>query len=254
MNAMRKAWAEGKPSIGSVCPDTALEVEQLGAAGYDWAWFDMQHGVLGFEKLLSSMQALELGGTRAVVRASWNDPAAIMRPLDLGAIGVIVPMVNSASEAEQAAGAMRYPPAGYRSWGPLRNSFASPGEANQDVVCIILIETLGGLEHAEEIAATPGVDVLFLAPSDLALALGREPDDLYGMNDDALEYVSRLVAAAERHGKVAGAVGFSVDHTEALLDRGVRWVSTVISNPREQIAEWKERYVQAPASKSTQLP
>ena len=243
MNSMRQAWAEGKPSIGTSSPLTMLEAERLGAAGYDWAWFDMQHGAFGFETLLSLIQALELGGTRAVVRASWNEPSAIMRPLDLGAIGVMVPMVNNAAEAEQAARATRYPPAGFRSWGQLRRAYETPSQANDDIVCIVMIETLGGLKHAEEIAAVPGVDVILMAPSDLAVALGRGPRTLHGMQPDALEYVARIVAAANKHGKIAGAVGFDTKHTEALLDHGVRWIYTLpMSHPRQQIAEWRQRF------------
>src|SRR5689334_4458782 len=100
MNMMRQAWAAGTPTIGTGCSPSPLEAERLGSEGYDWAWLDMQHGTHDYETLLWLIQALELGGTRALVRASWNEPAAIMRPLDYGAIGVIIPMVGSATEAE----------------------------------------------------------------------------------------------------------------------------------------------------------
>jgi 4-hydroxy-2-oxoheptanedioate aldolase len=243
MNAMRQAWANGEPSIGVGGPTTPLEAERLGAAGYDWVWFDMQHSPIGFETLLSLIQAVELGGTRAVVRPSWNEPSAIMRPLDLGAIGLLIPMVSSAAEAAEAAQAMRYPPAGYRSWGPLRHAFDSPSEANDDVVCVAMIETISGLEHADEIAAVPGVDVLFTPPSDLALALGRHPHDFYEAPAETLAHARRMVEATAAHGKVAGAVSFDPDYTEALLEIGVRWIVTSpVVDPPSRLADWKRRF------------
>jgi 4-hydroxy-2-oxoheptanedioate aldolase len=245
VNSIREAWAEGKPSIGTWSGWlTPIDAERLGRVGYDWAVLDMQHSGLQWETLISTMQALELGGTRAVVRVGWNDPREIMLALDVGAIGVVVPMVSTAEEAEQVASAMRYPPVGIRSNGQVRRQM-SHAEANADVVCIVMIETPGGWENVEEIAAVPGVDVLIIGPSDLALALGRE-QNVVGMHPDALDFMSRVVEAADKHGKAAGTLGFSAEHVQALLERGVRWVSfnefAGANNARDTIAGWQTQF------------
>ena len=235
MNLLRRALSEGTPSIGMWSGWlTPIDAEQLGALGYDWVVFDMQHTGLGWEALLSQIQALELGGTRAMVRVDWNHPPEIMRALDLGAIGVVVPLVSTAAEAARAAHAMRYPPLGSRSNGQVRREM-SHDEANQDVVCIVMIETSEGLANVDEIAAVPGVDVLMIGASDLALSLGRE-QGVMGMHPDALDDVSRVVGAAKRHGKVAGTLGFSVEHVQALLERGARWVG-VLDRDRDAYLE-----------------
>jgi 2-keto-3-deoxy-L-rhamnonate aldolase RhmA len=105
-----------------------------------------------------------------------------------------------------------------------------------------MIETRGGLEHVNEIAAVDGVDVLFMAPHDLALALGRAPQALYDTDSGILDYASALVEAAEEHGKVAGAIAFDAEQGEALLERGIRWLNVQLSNPRDEIADLKQRF------------
>jgi 4-hydroxy-2-oxoheptanedioate aldolase len=110
-----------------------------------------------------------------VVRVPWNGPAAIVKALDVGAQGVIVPMVNSPEDAIRAAEACRYPPIGIRSWGLNRRAFAgryTTESANTETVCAIHIETVGGLETAGDILAVPGIDIAYIGPADLAVSAG----------------------------------------------------------------------------------
>jgi 4-hydroxy-2-oxoheptanedioate aldolase len=149
----------------------------MGYSGFDYVCIDTQHGQIDMSQMLPMLQGLAVTGTAALVRTRWNDePAQIMRALDAGAQGVIVPMITSAEEAARAAGACRYPPAGYRSWGPTRVSLGQPGfnptDANRDVVCCIMIETAAAYEHLDEIMSVPGIDVLYVGPSDLGLTSG----------------------------------------------------------------------------------
>jgi 4-hydroxy-2-oxoheptanedioate aldolase len=147
--------------------------ELLVNSGFEWLCIDCQHGLISDQDMISMLQAV---GSRATtfVRVAWNRPELIMRALDAGADGVIVPMVNSAAEAEAAAGACRYPPAGYRSFGPTRAALKvadfTPESANRRVLCAVMIETLEGAEHADEILGVEGVDAVWVGPWDLSLS------------------------------------------------------------------------------------
>jgi 4-hydroxy-2-oxoheptanedioate aldolase len=225
MNRIREALAEQRPSFGAwaVLPGS-LSAELMGGAGFDWVIVDAQHGGLVVGDLVPVIQALQLGGTPAVVRVPWTDPPTIMRVLDFGATGVLVPMVNTAEDARAAAAAMRYPPDGIRSYGQTRPRYASTAEANADVVLLVMIETVEALAHVDEIAATPGVDGLFVGPVDLGLSLGL-PLDFTGRNPTVVEAADKVVAAARRAGKFAGGVSSSAEHAEDLVGRGVSFIT-----------------------------
>jgi 4-hydroxy-2-oxoheptanedioate aldolase len=119
---------------------------------------------------------------------------------------------------------MRYPPDGIRSMGPTRGSFVSTVEANEDVVLLVMIETVEALGRVEEIAGTPGIDGLFVGPVDLGLSLGL-PLDWTGTQPEVLDAMDTIVAAAGRAGVFVGTVSSSRDHAEDLLARGVKFVS-----------------------------
>lgn len=224
-NPIRRALAEGRPSLGSWSSTGSTTVaELLGKAGLEWVVFDLQHGAPTWDSLGGLLQAAQAGGAASLVRLAWNEPAAIMRAVDLGAAGVIVPMVSSGPEAEAAGAAVRYPPAGLRSYGPLRGSYRTVDEANDDVVCLVMVETAEALDHLDAIAAAPGVDGLFVGPVDLALSLGLGLD-LTGMHPDVLAAIDTVVAACRRHGKVAGTLAFGHQAAEELLGRGIRFLS-----------------------------
>jgi 4-hydroxy-2-oxoheptanedioate aldolase len=225
MNRIRQALAEQRPSFGpwAVLPGS-LTAELMGGAGFDWVIIDAQHGGPVVGDLVPMIQALQLGGTPAVVRVPWTDPPTIMRVLDFGAAGVLVPMVNTPEEAAAAAAAMRYPPDGIRSYGQTRPRYASTAEANADVVLLVMIETAEALEHVDEIAATPGVDGLFVGPVDLGLSLGL-PLDFTGRAPGVVDATDRVVAAAERAGKFAGTVSAGAEQAEELVRRGVMFIT-----------------------------
>ena len=225
MNRIRQALAEQRPSFGawSVLPGS-LPAELLGGAGFDWVILDAQHGGVVVGDLVPMLQALQLGGTPAVVRVPWTDPPTIMRVLDFGATGVLVPMVNTADDAAEAAAAMRYPPDGIRSNGQTRPRYASTAEAHGDVVLLVMIETAEGLGKVDAIAATPGVDGLFVGPVDLALSLGL-PLDFTGRAQPVVEATDRVVAAARRAGKFVGTVSSGPEHAAELVRRGVAFIT-----------------------------
>ncbi len=196
--------------------------EALARQGFDYVAIDLQHGSIGWDALGPAIQAIELGGSCAVVRVPWNAPDYIMRALDLGAVGVIVPMVSSAAEARAASEAVRYPPRGNRSYGPTR-SYHSLAGSPVEPACLVMIETRGGLENIRDIAATPGVDGLFLGPADLSLDLGL-PLSLVPAQP-VLDAVDAMVAACAGPGVVPGAASFDPVSGEDFLKRGVRFLT-----------------------------
>jgi 4-hydroxy-2-oxoheptanedioate aldolase len=225
MNRIREALGQGQPSFGgwSTLADS-VSAELMGGAGFDWVIVDTQHGSVTNADLVRVIQALAIGGTSAVVRIPWTDAPTIMRALDVGAAGVIVPMVNTPEEAALAASALRYPPEGIRSMGPTRGGFVSTAAANEDAVLLVMIETAEALDRVDEIAAVPGVDGLFVGPVDLALSLGL-PLDWTGTHPDVLAAMDRIVAAAEKAGVFVGTVSSSAKHAKDLVARGVKFVS-----------------------------
>jgi 4-hydroxy-2-oxoheptanedioate aldolase len=225
MNKIREALKQGRPSFGgwSTLADS-ISAELMGGAGFDWVIVDTQHGSVTNADLIRVIQALALSDTPAVVRVPWTDAATIMRVLDVGAKGVIVPMVNTPEEAALAASALRYPPDGVRSMGPTRGTFASTEAANEDVVLLVMIETAEALDRVDEIAAVPGVDGLFVGPVDLGLSMGLALD-WTGTSSEVLAAMDRIVVAAEKAGVFVGTVSSSAAHAKDLVARGVMFVS-----------------------------
>lgn len=178
--ALREVLTGSKPALGGWCViPGSFTAEIVARSGFDWICIDAQHGLIGYQEMLGMLQAVAVVGVPALVRVPWNDPAWIMKALDAGAAGVIVPMVNSPAEAASAVGACRYPPDGYRSWGPTRASLGvenySPELANRSVICAVMVETVPALERLGEIVSVPGVDAVFIGPSDFALSMGFAP-------------------------------------------------------------------------------
>ncbi|QNG38823.1 hypothetical protein F1C76_21820 [Geodermatophilaceae bacterium NBWT11] len=254
MNVIQAAMAEGRPTYGlwGAGPSSA-SAEALGRGGLDWVLLDMQHGATSAGDLLPLIQAVELGGSSVVVRVTENDPGLIMRALDLGAIGVVVPMVSTPEQARAAAEATRYPPHGTRSFGPVRRYYeAVSGQAPP--TCLVMIETAEALDAVDAIAATPGVDGLFVGPVDLGLALGRGL--AASARGDAVDAeIDLVVAAAQRHGLIAGVAGLGPDHAESLLARGARlvtvgsdvgYVVAGLARDARRTADWTTRFARPP--------
>jgi 4-hydroxy-2-oxoheptanedioate aldolase len=180
ISKLRQLWDSKQPMLGGWCAiPSPLVAEVLGLAGFDWVVIDTQHGLIGYQDLTVMLPALSSTGVPAIVRVPWNDPAAIMKALDAGAEGVLVPMVNSPDEARSATQACRFPPQGNRSWGPTRHRMRAPDygpqRADRDVVCVVMIETVEAVERVEQILDVPGIDGVFVGPSDLAISAGLPP-------------------------------------------------------------------------------
>jgi 4-hydroxy-2-oxoheptanedioate aldolase len=196
--SLREKLESGRPAIGlwAAIP-SALTAEAAALAGADYVVADQQHGALDPATLTAMLTAIAGGGSAPLVRVARNEPFWIGQALDLGAQGVIVPMVESGEEAARAVAACRYAPEGIRSFGALR---AGAGERP---LCLVMIETRAGYEQAAEIAATPGLDGIYVGPSDLALSLGLQPT-IRLEPPPVLEALALVHAACADAGIVAG--------------------------------------------------
>lgn len=227
---LKARWKAGETTLGAWCMiPGALTAEALSGAGFDWVLIDMQHGCMDYDMALSMIRAVDLGSAEPIVRVPWNDPGIIGRALDAGALGVVIPMIQSAADARRAADACLYPPAGSRSFGPVRVGLRDgPGyfaKANDRVAVIPMIETAQALAEVEEIAATPGVDALFVGPFDLSIALGLPPGDNDG-NPVFDAAIARIAAAAKNAG-VATAVLSNSKVAPLRIRQGFQMVSVV---------------------------
>ncbi|MGB3683477.1 MAG: aldolase/citrate lyase family protein, partial [Rubrobacteraceae bacterium] len=188
----------------------------------DYVCVDGQHGLADLASMVSIFQATDAAGATPLARVLANDAGLIGRTLDAGAMGVIVPLVNNAEEAARAVAACRYPPDGSRSYGPVRASEVigskDPGALAGEVLCFVMVETREGLERVEEIAATPGLDGIYVGPADLALSLGLAPT-LEITEKAHVEAVDRIKEACRENGIAAGihcgSGGWARKHAEA---------------------------------------
>ena len=207
-NPLKEAWAEGRTAFGLwMTVPGSVGAEIFAGAGVDYVCVDQQHGVIDYDSMVPMFQAIRGGGAAPITRVLSNDPFLIMKALDAGAWAVIVPLVNSAEDAARAVSACRYPPRGMRSFGPVRaaNVIGSrdPEELGGEVVCLVMVETREALGRVEEIAATPGLDGIYIGPSDLALSLGLPPT-LEVAEDEHAEAVRRISEACHERGIAAG--------------------------------------------------
>lgn len=228
-NKALEAWRQGRPTIGGwLSMGNAYSAELMAHLGFDWLCADMQHGMIGYHDLKHLLPAMSTTGVTPLVRVPWNDPATIMKTLDAGAYGVIVPMINNRQEALKAVSACRYPPDGQRSFGPIRAVLYGgedySAEANRQVACIGMIETRQGLDNLEEIVTTPGLDGIYIGPADLALAIGLAP---VGDNDDPAHVatVDRIFKACRTHGLAVGIHTWSAAFTRRYLEQGFQFVT-----------------------------
>jgi 4-hydroxy-2-oxoheptanedioate aldolase len=226
VNRLRQLFAEGGSAIGGWCTTpSAFNAEVLAVEGYDYVCIDCQHGMIGYDAMVPMLASVARTGSTPLVRVPFNHTPWMGQALDAGAEGVIVPMVNTRSDAEQAAAACRYAPEGVRSFGPVRAGLflnqAPPADVNRQVLCFVMIETVQGVENADEICATPGVDGVYVGPADLAISMGVAfgVDELPPAHGEAIDHVAKVCAA---RGIVPGIhTGGGADARRA-LDAGYR--------------------------------
>ncbi len=203
-NRIKQIWREGRwVTMGWLSVSHGFTAEVMARQGFDALVVDMQHGLTDMNDVWPMLQAISQTDTVPVVRVPWNDPPTIMKALDLGAYGIIVPLIDTAADAAKAVAACRYPPIGMRSSGPVRAVQYGGSDyltkANDEIVVLAMIETKEGLANLDSICATPGLDGVYIGPSDLAFALGMSPRP---DNSDPVHVAAcdKIRDAAHKHG------------------------------------------------------
>jgi 4-hydroxy-2-oxoheptanedioate aldolase len=242
-NLIRTMWQQGKPVInGWLAIPNVFSAETMAHAGWDSLTVDMQHGVVDYEAALAMLTAISTTPAMPLVRVPWLDPGIVMKMLDAGAYGVICPMINSRAEAEKLVSAMRYPPKGIRSFGPIRAFLYAgadyPRHANDTVLAIAMIETRQALDNLDDILTVEGLDGVYIGPNDLSLALGRQPK-LDQDDKIVVDAIDHILARATKHGLAAGIHNATPGYARKMIDKGFRFV-TIGSDSRFMAAGAQE--------------
>jgi 4-hydroxy-2-oxoheptanedioate aldolase len=248
----KKQLRAGKTKLGLFLNSSSPTVaEQLAHSGYDWLLVDTQHGPMGYESLSGMLAGIANGGAKSLVRVgSYQDRPGIQQALDMGADGVLVPYINTAEEARQAVSCCRYPTAGTRSvYFPQRSMnraglLGYAGGANANTIVALQVETADCIKNLDEIAAVPGVDLLFLGQNDLCMSMG-----LYEKYEFPHMYTSpelgaatdKLKAAANKNNVILGVFLFGTSRVAEFIERGFPFIS--IGNDLHHILTQATAYV-----------
>lgn len=263
-NRLKELWAKDEPAINGWCSiGNPFTAEIMAAQGYDSVCIDIQHGALDYSSVLPMFQAMRASGVVPLARVPWLDPGYIMKALDAGALGIICPMINSAAEAAEFVSYMRYPPHGQRSFGPTRASIAMPGyglNMNEEVLAFAMIETQQGVDNLKEIAATPGLDGIYVGPADLTLGTqdGRLPPGFDREEPEMISLIKKIAAACDSHGIVAALHCGTADYAAQAIRWGFK-LTTVSGDSRllaaaanTSVTQWRALIGSHPLSDNTE--
>ena len=223
-NGVKAAWAAGKHVVnGWLAIPSSFSAEVMAQAGWDSLTVDIQHGVQDYQSMVACFQGMQPHGVTPLVRVPWNEPGIIGKCLDGGAKGVICPMVNTEEEARALVSFCRYPPKGARSFGPIRSGIygasADTNAENDDILVIPMIETKTALDNLEAIVSVPGVDAIYIGPSDLSLSLGMAP--LQDRQEpEFLAVLDRIRTTAQKHGVKACIHTMTGAYSKQMFERG----------------------------------
>lgn len=229
VNTLRAALQSGKTQHGIwLSSGAAIMAELAGNAGFDWCLIDGEHGPNTVPEILPQLQALAISGTPAVVRIANAEAWMVKQVLDLGCQTVLVPMVDDAQTAARMARAMRYPPQGNRGMGAglaRASRFGSIADyartANAQVCLMVQAESAKAVENIDAIAATEGVDGVFVGPADLSADMGYPGQPDHPQVEAAIDHlIARTVAA----GKIAGIITFDQSRIAEYAQKGVTFL------------------------------
>jgi 2-keto-3-deoxy-L-rhamnonate aldolase RhmA len=229
-NPVKQRLREGRSAIGVTITVNNVEIAaQAAALGFDFLWIEMEHSPVDLATLRNIVLATR--GLRAVpfARVPVNELWTAKRVLDAGVLGVIFPFTSTPALAQQAAAACRYPPAGRRGSGAGLASFRWPPAedyydfADRNVLVTVVIEEVSAVQQIDAIAATPGVDVLFVGPSDLSFSLGFRGQMNHPVVEEA---IAKVLSAAQRHGKIPGRLATTPAEINRAMDQGFRFLQT----------------------------
>jgi 4-hydroxy-2-oxoheptanedioate aldolase len=238
-NKLRTLWAGGGKAVnGWLAIPNSFCAEVMAHQGWDTLTIDLQHGLIDTAALVPMLQAIQATPTMPIVRVPWLEPGVIMKTLDAGAQAIICPMVNTREDAQRLVQYARYAPQGGRSFGPVRAGMVHGADyaekANDNLVVFAMIETRQALDNLDAICAVPGIDGVYIGPSDLSLSLGCKPvfDDV---DPPVAQAIDHILARAHAHGLKAAVHNGRTDVARARLAKGFD-LATVSSDARILIA------------------
>ncbi|MGH7154240.1 MAG: HpcH/HpaI aldolase family protein [Acetobacteraceae bacterium] len=208
-NKLKQRWQQDKGTVnGWLAIPNGFSAEVMAQSGWDSVTVDLQHGVQDYLSMVACFQGMQPHPVVPMVRVPWNEPGIIGKVLDGGAYGVICPMVNTREQAEAFISYCKYPPKGTRSNGPIRAGVYGQGTAyqrtaNEEILCIPMIETQQAIDNLDAILDVPGIDAVYVGPSDLGFSLGLEPK-ADREEPEILRIYDRLLSATAKRGIFAG--------------------------------------------------
>jgi len=248
-NTVKTIWKQGGAVVNGWCGiPSSIAAENMAQAGWDALTVDLQHGHVDYQTAVTMFQAISTTATIPLARVPWLDPGIIMKLLDAGSFGIICPMVNTRKECEALVAACRYPPLGYRSFGPVRATWYGGADywksANDTVITMAMIETKQALENLDDILTVPGLDSIYIGPNDLALSLGYMPSGV-PTEPGVLDAIKTIVAGARRRGVYAGIHCGSTAMAKQMIEWGFQFVTLLADNAflgaaaKEAVAEMR---------------
>lgn len=230
LSRVRAAWSRGEAALGAVLTMPSIQMAQaIARMGFDWVVVDMEHYPMDARDVHETIAAMAGADVAPLVRVHWNEHWLAKPALDAGALGIVFPMIRNREEAEAAVAAVRYPPEGVRGWGPtyaqLRWNLGLEEYArlaNEESLTVALIEHGDAVRNIHAIAETPGLDVAFIAPSDLAATLGHLGDAQHPAVREAVAEIERAVLET---GAVLGGVALSPEAATQMIERGYRFLN-----------------------------
>ena len=247
-NALKARLKSGRAAINAwLAIPSGFSAEVMAQCGWDSVTVDLQHGVQDYLSMVQCFQAMQAHPVTPLVRVPWNEPGIIGKVLDGGAMGVVCPMVNTREDAEKLVSYAKYPPAGKRSNGPIRAAMYGEAStyqatANDECMVIPMIETGEALENLDAILDVPGIDMIYVGPSDLGFSLGMAP--LMDREEPKiLEIYERLIRETSRRGIIAGVHNATPAYAARMIGMGFRFVT--ISNDSGLMARAAREAVKA---------
>jgi len=229
LTRIKRQWAAGRPALNIwLAAPSPFNAEVVAHQDVDSVTIDMQHGLIGYTDAVAMLTATKGLDLTRMVRVPGLEAAIIGKVLDAGADGIICPLVNTPGQAAELVAACRYPPEGRRSFGPFRAGLLHGDDyfavSRTHSLAFAMIETAGALENLEAIAATPGLDALFVGPADLSIGLGHAPG-FDRAEDDVVAAIERIATAAGAAGIAAGIYTTGPDYARKMAEKGYRFLT-----------------------------
>ena len=230
LNRLRTIFGQHKTALGAVLTMPSVQMAQaLARMGFDWVLVDMEHYPMDVRDVHETIAAMAGTDTAPLVRIRWNRHWLAKPVLDVGALGIVFPMIRNREEAEEAVAAVKYPPEGVRGLGSTYAQLRwdlGPADytrrANEEIVTVALIEHEQAVRNIGSIAGTPALDVAFIATSDLAASLGHLGDVQHPEVKEAIREIENAVLESDA---VLGGIAGSAEAAIEMIQRGYRFLN-----------------------------